>query len=273
MPNTANIADPVTFTVTDGIGMVTLNRPEKRNAMNAAMITRIAEIFGTPDPEVRAYVITAAGDHFSGGLDLSEHVQRSPLEVMDLSAFWHRATQLIIDSPIPVICGLKGYVIGAGLELAAAAHVRFMEPDAKFSLPEGRRGIFVGGGASVRVGQLIGTSHLTEMMLSGREVTADEALRLGLCQRLSAPGQAAHDAQAYAVEVSTNASLSNRMILLGLRHISEMSANAGLFTESLAAALTQTSPEATERMTAFFGGRKATKELPEGAPRRQANQP
>jgi (methylthio)acryloyl-CoA hydratase len=245
---------PVTFAVAvaDGIGTVTLNRPQKRNAMNERMISLIANIFIRPNPGLRAYVITAQGDHFSSGLDLTEHVQRSPQEVMDISAFWHRATQLIVDSPVPVICGLKGYVVGAGLELASAAHVRFMEPDCKFSLPEGRRGIFVGGGASVRVGRLIGVSRLTEMMLSGRNVDADEALRIGLCQRLSAPGKAARDAHAYAVEVSGNAPLSNRMILSGLRNIAEMSSSAGLFTESLAAALTQTSPEATERINAFF---------------------
>lgn len=271
MPESSEIEDPITFTVTDGIGTVTLNRPQKRNAMNAAMIARIEEIFARPDPRARAYVINAGGDHFSAGLDLSEHVQRSPQEVMDLSAFWHRATQLIVDSPVPVICGLKGYVIGAGLELAAAAHVRFMEPDARFSLPEGRRGIFVGGGASVRVGQLVGTSRLIEIMLSGREISADEALRIGLCQRMAEPGRAARDAHAYAVEVSANAPMSNRMILVGLRHIAEMSASAGLFTESLAAAMTQTSPDATERMSAFFDGRKTPDELSDGAPRRQTN--
>lgn len=238
--------------------------------MNAEMISIIEDIFAKPKPAVCAYVITAEGDHFSGGLDLTEHVLRSPQEVMDISAFWHRATQLIVDSPVPVICGLKGYVIGAGLELAAAAHVRFMEPDARFSLPEGRRGIFVGGGASVRVGQLIGTSRLTEMMLSGRHVDAEEALRIGLCQRMAAPDRAAKDARAYAVEVSANAPLSNRMILSGLRYIAEMPSSAGLFTESLAAALTQTSPEATERINAFFAGTKKDVRQSKSAPKRGA---
>lgn len=256
MSHSSTTDSPVTFSLLNGIGTVTLNRPEKRNAMSAAMISIIEDIFAKPKLGVRAYVIRSEGDHFSGGLDLTEHVLRSPQEVMDISAFWHRATQLIVDSPVPVICGLKGYVIGAGLELAAAAHVRFMEPDTRFSLPEGRRGIFVGGGASVRVGQLIGLSRLTEMMLSGRHVDAQEALRIGLCQRMAAPDRAARDAHAYAVEVSENAALSNRMILSGLRHIAEMPTSAGLFTESLAAALTQTSPEASERINAFFAGTK-----------------
>lgn len=234
------------------VGVITLCRPEKRNAMNEEMITVLGEIFASPPPAWKAAVIEAEGDHFSAGLDLSEHKDRSPEEVMDLSSHWHRATQAIVDSRFPVVCALKGHVIGAGLELATSAHVRFADPEARFSLPEGRRGIFVGGGASVRVGRLIGTSRLTEMMLSGRQVACSEAVMMGLCQRLSAPGRSSEEAFAFAQEVATNAPLSNRMILLALAQIAEMPPAAGLFTESLAAALTQTSPEALERMNAFF---------------------
>jgi enoyl-CoA hydratase/carnithine racemase len=238
----------------ENIGVITLNRPEKRNAMNAEMITVVGEVFAAPPKEWKAVLIKAEGDHFSAGLDLSEHRTRSPEEVMDISSHWHRATQAVGDSRIPVICALQGYVIGAGLELASAAHVRFADPASRFCLPEGRRGIFVGGGASVRISRLIGVSRLTEMMLSGREVDCAEAISIGLCQRLSEPGRVQEDAMEYAREVSTNAPLSNRMILLALAQIGEMPPASGLFTESLAAALTQTSPEAVERMNAFFDG-------------------
>ncbi|AKI00731.1 enoyl-CoA hydratase/carnithine racemase [Hoeflea sp. IMCC20628] len=234
------------------VGVITLSRPEKRNAMNEEMITVIGKVFASPPPAWKAVLIEAEGDHFSAGLDLSEHKSRSPEQVMDISSHWHRATQAIIDSRIPVVCALKGYVIGAGLELATAAHVRFADPEAVFCLPEGRRGIFVGGGASVRVGRLIGTSRLIELMLSGREVDCREANAIGLCQRVSAPGRSSEDAFEFAREVATNAPLSNRMILLALTQIAEMPPAGGLFTESLAAALTQTSPEALERINAFF---------------------
>ena len=234
------------------VGVITLTRPEKRNAMNEEMIAIIGQVFASPPPGWKAVLIEAQGDHFSAGLDLSEHRNRTPEQVMDISSHWHKATQAIADSRIPVVCALKGYVIGAGLELASSAHVRFADPEARFCLPEGRRGIFVGGGASVRVGRLIGTSRLTELMLSGREVECGEAVSMGLCQRVSAPGRLSEDAFDFAKEVATNAPLSNRMILLALAQIAEMPPTGGLFTESLAAALTQTSPEALERMNAFF---------------------
>lgn len=236
------------------IGLVTLSRPDKRNAMNEEMISAIGDIFAAPPKQWKAILIKADGDHFSAGLDLSEHRSRSPEEVMEISAHWHRATQFVADSRVPVICALKGFVIGAGLELASAAHVRFADPAARFCLPEGRRGIFVGGGASVRVSRLIGVSRLMEMMLSGREVECREAISIGLCQRISSAGNTDEDAMAYAREVAGNAPLSNRMILLGLAQIGEMPPAPGLFTESLAAALTQTSPEAVDRINAFFDG-------------------
>ena len=245
-------SDSIRVETVEEIGVITLVRPEKRNAINAEMITVIGQVFAGLPKSWKAVVIAADGDHFSAGLDLSEHKQRTPEEVLDISAHWHRATQAVLESQIPVICALKGHVIGAGLELAAAAHVRIADPDARFSLPEGRRGIFVGGGASVRVGRLIGTSRLTELMLSGRQIDVTEAMTIGLCQRVSNRGRPTEDAIAFAQEVSANAPLSNRMILIALAQIAEMPPSGGLFTESLAAALTQTSPEAVERMNRFF---------------------
>lgn len=234
------------------LGIVTLNRPDKRNAISAEMIVAVGAAFADIPPEWKAVVIRADGDNFSAGLDLSEHKERTPEAVLDISALWHRVTQSIADSTIPVVCALKGYVVGAGLELASAAHVRVADPNCRFCLPEGRRGIFVGGGASVRVGRLIGTSRLMELMLSGREIDAQEGLAAGLFQRLAEPGGACEQAMEYAREVADNAPLSNRMILQALAQIAEMPARAGLFTESLAAALTQTSPEAVQRINAFF---------------------
>lgn len=236
------------------IGVITLNRPDKRNAINEEMIAVVGEVFASMPTEWKSVLIEAEGEHFSAGLDLSEHRMRSPEEVMEISSRWHRATQAVMESRVPVVCALKGYVIGAGLELAAAAHVRFADPASRFCLPEGRRGIFVGGGASVRVSRLIGVSRLTEMMLSGREVDCVEATAIGLCQRVSRSGCVHEEAMEFAREVATNAPLSNRMILLALAQIAEMPPAAGLFTESLAAALTQTSPEAVERINAFFDG-------------------
>jgi enoyl-CoA hydratase/carnithine racemase len=234
------------------VGVITLTRPEKRNAMNEEMIAIIGQVFASPPPGWKAVLIEAQGDHFSAGLDLSEHRNRTPEQVMDISSHWHKATQAIADSRIPVVCALKGYVIGAGLELASSAHVRFADPEARFCLPEGRRGIFCRWRRICPGGTPDRDKPPDELMLSGREVECGEAVSMGLCQRVSAPGRSSEDAFDFAKEVATNAPLSNRMILLALAQIAEMPPTGGLFTESLAAALTQTSPEALERMNAFF---------------------
>lgn len=239
----------------DDIGLIVLDRPDKRNAINVAMIEAIGALFASPPPW-KAVVIAADGPHFSAGLDLAEHRGRTAEEVFVLSRLWHRATGCIVESRVPVVAALHGAVIGAGLELAAAAHVRVAEAGARFSLPEGRRGIFVGGGASVRVGRLIGASRMTEMMLTGREVDAEEALRIGLSHRLVPQGAAREAALAVAGEIAGNAPLSNAMILTALAQIDDMPAQGGLFTESLVAALTQSSPEAVARMDAFLGRNK-----------------
>ncbi|GGK44086.1 crotonase/enoyl-CoA hydratase family protein [Salinarimonas ramus] len=238
---------------TEGVvGIVSLARSAKRNAIDGAMIRRIGALFEDPPAEWRAAVLQAQGEHFSAGLDLAEHRARSPEAVMAVSRLWHRATQAVRAGRIPVVAALQGHVIGAGLELAAAAHLRIADPGARFSLPEARRGIFVGGGASVRVGRLIGASRLTEMMLTGREVEAEEALRIGLVHRLSAPGASLADARALAEDVAGNAPLSNQMIIGALEEIADMPQAAGLFTEALAASYVQTDGEAQARMDAFL---------------------
>ena len=121
------------------VGVVTLARPAKRNAICGAMIREIGALFADPPAAWRAAVLAAEGDHFSAGLDLAEHRERAPEEVMAISRLWHRATQAVRAGRLPVVAALQGSVIGAGLELAAVAHVRVADPDARFSLPEARR--------------------------------------------------------------------------------------------------------------------------------------
>jgi enoyl-CoA hydratase/carnithine racemase len=143
-------------------------------------------------------------------------------------------------------------VIGGGLELAAATHVRIAEPSSIFQLPEGRRGIFVGGGATVRVGKILGADRMTEMMLTGRKYTADEALALGLTHYAVGDGEALALAQQLAGKIARNAPLSNYLMIQSIARITDMARSDGLFTESLAAALSQTTPDAQEGLRAFL---------------------
>ncbi len=152
---------------------------------------------------------------------------------------------------------LQGAVVGGGLELASCAHVRVAEQSACFGLPEGQRGIFLGGGGSVRVSKLIGFSRVTEMMLIGRVYDADEALQIGLAHYTVADGTGLAKARELATRIAGNAPMSNYAILQALPLIAEQPIGHGLMTESLMAALTQSEPEAKARVEDFLAKRAA----------------
>ncbi len=183
----------------DGIATVTLNRPEKRNALNAATVEELVTLFSAlPRTGVRAVVLRAEGTHFCAGLDLVEHLnaERTPAEFMQLCLRWHEAFNKMEYSGVPVIAALKGAVVGGGLELASAAHVRVADRTAYFALPEGQRGLFTGGGATIRVADLVGKARMIDMMLTGRIYQGEEAVAVGLCQYL------ADDSEAKAMELA-----------------------------------------------------------------------
>lgn len=238
------------------IAILTMNRPDKRNAMSDALMANIDAFFASPPEVVKAVVLKGTAGHFCSGLDLSEHVSRDAEGTMRHSRGWHQVMQRIKLGGLPVVSALFGAVIGGGLELACATHVRIAEPSTIFQLPEGRRGIFVGGGASVNVGRIIGADRMTEMMLTGRKFGAEEGFNLGLAHYCVGEGEAVKLALELAHKIAKNAPLSNYMMIQAIPRISDMSTNDGLFTESLCAAITQTSPDAVEGLAAFLEKRK-----------------
>ncbi|MGJ8584016.1 MAG: crotonase/enoyl-CoA hydratase family protein [Marinosulfonomonas sp.] len=240
----------------DGIATLTMNRPHKRNAMCDDLLVAIDGFFSNPPKEVKAVVLTGTAGHFCSGLDLSEHVARDAEGTMRHSRGWHQVMERIQFGGLPVVSAMFGAVIGGGLELATATHVRIAEPSTIFQLPEGRRGIFVGGGASVRVGRILGADRMIEMMLTGRRYSADEGLALGLAHYSVGEGEALDMAQDLARKISKNAPLSNYIMIQALSRIEDMAKADGLFTESLCAAMTQTSPDALEGLAAFLEKRK-----------------
>jgi len=234
-----------------------LNRPDKRNAINDVLIQDLIDLFSSIDASVRVAVIYGLGDHFSSGLDLSEHRDRDAFEVMQHSQTWHRAFDLIQFGRVPVVTAMHGAVVGGGLELVAATHVRVADRSTFYALPEGQRGIYVGGGASVRVARIIGAGRMGEMMLTGRPYGAEEGQALGLSHHLVDEGAALDKAMDLARRIASNAPLSNYAILHALPRIAEMAPREGLFTESLMAAMVQTSGDAQDRMRAFLEKRAA----------------
>lgn len=238
------------------IALLTMNRPEKRNAMCDALLEAIDGFFRAPPREVKAAVLTGSGGHFCSGLDLSEHVARDAEGTMRHSRAWHEVMNRVQFGGLPVVSAMSGAVIGGGLELATSTHVRIAEPSTIFQLPEGRRGIFVGGGASVRVGRILGADRMIEMMLTGRRYSAEEGLALGLTHYAVGEGEALEMALDLAGKIASNAPLSNYIMIQALARIEDMSKADGLFTESLCAALTQTSPDAIEGLAAFLEKRQ-----------------
>ena len=231
---------------------VGLNRPAKRNALNDGIILAIQDCFSNLPEGTGAVVIHGVGDHFSSGLDLSELTEHDATEGLRHSQMWHRVFDRIQYSRVPVIAALQGAVIGGGLELACAAHIRVAEPSAYFALPEGQRGIFVGGGGSVRLPRLIGVARMIDMMLTGRVYSATEGSAYGFSQYLTEAGGALPKALELAERVAANAPLTNFAVLQALPMIAEANPQAGLLMESLMATVAQSDKEAKRRIRAFL---------------------
>ena len=238
-----------------GIAVVSLNRPTKRNALDEATIEELIDVFSTmPRSGVRACVLRAEGTHFCAGLDLVEHwkADRSAADFMHVCLRWHEAFNKMEYGGVPVIAALKGAVVGGGLELASSAHIRVADQTTYFGLPEGQRGLFTGGGATIRVADLIGKARMIDMMLSGRLYRGQEAVDVGLAQYL------VDDSEAKAMELARaaarNPPLSNFAICSAISHMQNMSALDAGYAESVVAGVVNTQEAAKERLRAFADG-------------------
>ncbi|MGL4241375.1 MAG: crotonase/enoyl-CoA hydratase family protein [Beijerinckiaceae bacterium] len=240
------------------VAVLTLARAEKRNALNDATIEGVRLFFQTLPKDVRAVVIHGAGEHFCAGLDLGEVTGEPDLMAGILhSRMWHKAFHEIEFGPVPVFSVLHGATVGGGLELAAATHVRIAERSAYYALPEGQRGIFLGGGGSVRISKLIGVARVQDLMLTGRTLSAEEGLAAGVSQYLVDDGAGLAKAISLAKKAAGNAVMTNYAIIHALPHIAEAAPATGLFTESLMAAIAETTPEAQARLRAFLDKKAA----------------
>jgi len=239
------------------IAIIRLTRGAKRNALSDALILALRNTFENLPSTVRAAVIDGEGPHFCAGLDLSELQERDAGQGMQHSRMWHAALDLLQYGPVPVIAALHGAVVGGGLELASACHIRVADASTFYALPEGSRGIFVGGGGSVRIPKLIGAARMTDMMMTGRVYNAEEGERAGFAQYLVPEGNAFDKAVELAKRIATNAPLTNYALMHALPRIAEQPADHGFFTEALMAGIAQSAPDAKERVRAFLDGKAA----------------
>nr|WP_315463487.1 crotonase/enoyl-CoA hydratase family protein [uncultured Rhodoferax sp.] len=249
---TNNTPALVSVSIHDAVACLTLNRPLKRNALSLHVIAELRAAFDALPATVRAVVLDGAGEHFCAGLDLTELSETSPAEGLMHSRVWYEAFDRIQFGRCPVVCVMHGAVVGGGLELASVAHVRVAEQSTYFGLPEGQRGIFLGGGGSVRVSKLIGASRVAEMMLTGRVYSAQEGLQVGLTHYVVNPGDGRAKGMELARKIASNAPLSNFAIMQALPLIAEQTMAHGLMTEGLMATVTQSDSEAKARMRDFL---------------------
>jgi len=239
------------------IALLRLSRPAKRNALDAAMIAGIEGFFADPPEGTRVIIVYGEGKHFSAGADLAALMDFGVEGSLRFSRSFHRAFDKIENSEVPVIAVLQGGVIGGGLELAAAAHIRIAERGAYYALPESALGIFVGGGGAIRIPRLIGTTRMVDMMLTGRTYSAEEGLPLGFSQYVVDDDQGIARALELAEKIAGNAPLSNFAVLQALPRIARAEPDTAFLTESLMAALTIVDDDAKVRLEAFFRRRAA----------------
>jgi enoyl-CoA hydratase/carnithine racemase len=243
--------------IRDAVAIVRLTRPAKRNALSDGLILGIRAMFETMPDTVRAIVLDGEGEHFCAGLDLSELKERDAGGGLHHSRMWHAALETVQFGPAPVIAVLHGAVVGGGLELAATCHIRVADETTFYALPEGSRGIFVGGGGAVRIPRLIGEARMADMMFTGRVYNAADGERVGFAQYLVPRGQAFDKAMELAQRIAQNAPLTNYALMHALPRISEQPADQGFLTEALMAAIAQSAPEAKSRVRDFLEGRAA----------------
>ncbi len=242
----------VELSIDGAVATLTLNRPEKRNALSLRVIAHLRQHIESLPETVKVAILNGNGTHFSAGLDLSELSVSTSAEGVHHSMAWYEAFSKLQFGRVPFICVMQGAVVGGGLELASSAHVRIAEESAYFGLPEGQRGIFLGGGGSVRVSKLIGFSRVSEMMLTGHVLSAQEGFNVGLAHYVVPAGEGLKKARELAQKIAGNAPMSNFAIMNALPLIAEQPMSHGLMTEALMAAITSGEPEAKARVNAFL---------------------
>jgi enoyl-CoA hydratase/carnithine racemase len=248
-----NILPPSLYYERHGkVGILRLARGHKRNALDDDTVAGLDQFFSAVPDGVKAIVLHGEGEHFCAGLDLSELRERDVAGGVAHSRAWHRAFEHVEFGGVPVVAVLHGAVVGGGLELAAACHVRVAERSAYYALPEGSRGIFLGGGGSVRLPRLIGTARVMDMMLTGRTYGAGEGVALGFSQYVVDAGEGLAKAVELAEHIAGNAPMTNFAVMQVLPHNAEQDRASGLLMESLMSAIAQGDPEAKRRLQDFL---------------------
>jgi len=248
----------VTYELDANIALIGLNRPDKRNAINDTLIDELRTAVLRAHDEADVAILFGHGSNFCAGLDLAEALARATGQIKPPRKRrrhnWHEVFDLIARGPIPFVSALHGAVVGGGLELATATHVRIGDESVMCGLPEGQRGIFVGGGGTVRIQRVVGTTVMMDMMLTGRLLNSQESLQEHIIRYVVPAGQALQKAREIASRIAKNSVETNWMIINVLPRVQDMSHDDGLFLEQLNSARARP-PEAEARLREFVDGK------------------
>jgi len=245
---------------TGATARVTINRPEKLNALDHATIGELQHAFEalSGDGSIRAIVLHGAGEKaFVAGADIGEIRAQTPTEAERFSWAGQQLMRSIEQSPKPVIAAINGYALGGGFELALACHIRLAASTAQVGLPEIKLGLLPGFGGTQRLARLVGRGPALSLMLSGDPIGADQAERLGLLERVDESQDVVDTAMQRATRLARAAPLAVRAILEAVDRGLDMPLDAALAHESSRFGLLCASDDAREGTAAFLEKRAA----------------
>ena len=244
---------------TGTVGILTVNRPDKLNALSnqltAELKTVLEEIEN--DDELRVLILTGAGDKaFVAGADINELVDRDAKVGRRVSRERQEVFSRIENLPVPVIGAINGYALGGGLELALACSVRIASDQAQFGAPEVKLGIIPGDGGTQRLPRIVGPGRAMEMVLTGDFIDAKEAHRIGLVNRVVAHEHLMDEAKKLAETIASRPPLAVRYAKEAVNRSVDVGANSGYALESYLHALSCTTEDKKEGVSAFLEKRK-----------------
>jgi enoyl-CoA hydratase/carnithine racemase len=248
------------FEKRDSIAYVTINRPEKLNALNTAVMTELREAFNAikDDPEVRVALLTGSGEKaFVAGADIGELNKNNPVEAKAYTHKGQAVLDLIENLGKPVIACINGFALGGGCELAMACTFRLASENAKIGQPEVKLGIIAGYGGSQRLPRLVGKGPAMQLLLTGEQINAQEAHRIGLVNEVVAQSELIPRAEAIAKKIIANAPLAVQYTIEAVNKGMEMSLAEGLFLEATLFSVACATEDKKEGTTAFLEKRPA----------------
>ena len=243
----------------ENIGLLTINRPEKLNAISNELISELKKLLDEieNDEELRVLIITGAGDKaFVAGADIKELVDRDARLGRRVSQERQGIFSRIENLPVPVIAAVNGYALGGGLELALACSIRICSEKAQFGAPEVKLGIIPGDGGTQRLPRLVGLGRAMEMILTGDFIDAQEAYRIGLVNKVLPQEELMDKAMELAKKIASRPPLAVRFAKEAVNRSQEGDAASGFALESYLHALSCTTEDKKEGVSAFLEKRK-----------------